>query len=127
MDTDRTVSSDDEIDYSVKPDFYDSNLDDRDEVWVHKRRKDVTTDAVLSCPACLNMVCIDCQRHEKYVTQYRAMFVFNCKIKEIEVKHAENAKPEELLWPVCCAVCDTKLGVFDQDEVYHFFDVLPSN
>lgn len=67
------------------------------------------------------------------------MFVFNCKIKEIEVRHAEKVKPmnteecsngvvnDELLWPVCCAVCDTKLGVFDKDEVYHFFDVLPSN
>lgn len=72
-----SVSSDDEIDYSVKPDFYDSNLDDRDEVWVHKRRKDVTTDAVLSCPACLNMVCIDCQRYRTVNHMYSFLISFS--------------------------------------------------
>jgi hypothetical protein len=33
------------------------------------------SDAVLSCPACFNIVCMDCQRHEKYADQFRAMFV----------------------------------------------------
>jgi len=35
------------------------------------------SDAVLSCPCCLNVVCMDCQAHEKYTNQYRAMFVMN--------------------------------------------------
>ena len=36
-----------------------------------------TSDAVLSCPRCFNIVCMDCQQHEKYANQYRAMFVMN--------------------------------------------------
>jgi hypothetical protein len=35
------------------------------------------SDAVLSCPCCLQIVCMDCQRHERYTNQYRAMFVMN--------------------------------------------------
>lgn len=35
------------------------------------------SDAVLSCPCCLQIVCMDCQRHERYSNQYRAMFVMN--------------------------------------------------
>lgn len=35
------------------------------------------TDAVLSCPRCFTTVCMDCQQHEKYANQYRAMFVMN--------------------------------------------------
>jgi hypothetical protein len=56
------VSSDDEIDYSVEPEFYDPDLDDVDERWVSKQRKGRTSDAVLSCPACFTTLCLDCQR-----------------------------------------------------------------
>jgi hypothetical protein len=42
------------------------------------------TDAVLNCPCCMTTLCMDCQRHEKYQTQYRAMFVSSCKINEEE-------------------------------------------
>jgi E2F-associated phosphoprotein len=56
------VSSDDEIDYSVEPEFYDPNLDDVDELWVNKQRKSKKSDAVLSCPACFTTLCLDCQR-----------------------------------------------------------------
>lgn len=35
------------------------------------------SDAILSCPCCFQIVCMDCQRHEKYTNQYRAMFVMN--------------------------------------------------
>jgi hypothetical protein len=34
---------------------------------------------MLSCPLCFTTVCIDCQQHELYETQFRAMFVMNCK------------------------------------------------
>lgn len=33
------------------------------------------SDAVLSCPCCFNIVCMDCQKHKRYANQYRAMFV----------------------------------------------------
>lgn len=31
---------------------------------------------------------------------------------------------EDLFYPVQCSVCSLNVGVFDHDEVYHFFDVL---
>ncbi|WOL07217.1 E2F-associated phosphoprotein [Canna indica] len=141
------VSSDDEIDYSIEPEFYGPNIDDKDELWVHKQRKGQTSDAVLSCPACFTTLCLDCQRHEKYVTQYRAMFVINCKVitdqilretkpkraprRSKDCKHSvasnEATQSDEIFRPVCCSVCLTEVGVYDKDEVYHFFDVIPSN
>ena len=36
-----------------------------------------SSDAVLSCPCCLQIVCMDCQSHERYSNQFRAMFVMN--------------------------------------------------
>nr|CAD1843616.1 unnamed protein product [Ananas comosus var. bracteatus] len=152
------VSSDDEIDYSVKPEFYDPNIDDIDEKWAHKQRKGRSSDAILSCPACFTTLCLDCQRydflslrmsvrvlntlvrHEKYVTQYRAMFVRNCKVRTDQIlrpakrkgkkskARSDSGKPEEEVFrPVCCSVCSTEVGVLDEEEVYHFFNVIPSN
>ncbi|KAJ4710476.1 E2F-associated phosphoprotein-like [Melia azedarach] len=139
----QTVSDDDEIDYSVKPEFYDSDLDNKDELWIQKRRKGCSSDAVLSCPACFTTLCLECQRHEKYLTQYRAIFVVNCKIESGQVQqitpkpkkgkrrresreYEANPAGDELFKPVSCSVCSTKVGVIDKDEVYHFFNVLPS-
>ena len=36
-----------------------------------------TSDAILSCPRCFTTVCMDCQQHETYANQFRAMFVMN--------------------------------------------------
>jgi hypothetical protein len=36
-----------------------------------------TSDAILSCPRCFTTVCMDCQQHERYANQFRAMFVMN--------------------------------------------------
>ena len=57
-----SVSDDDEIDYSTKPEFYDPDLDDKDELWVQNKRKGPISDAVLSCPACFTTLCLECQR-----------------------------------------------------------------
>lgn len=38
------------------------------------------SDAVLSCPCCFAIVCMDCQRHVKYENQYRAMFVMGIEV-----------------------------------------------
>ncbi|XP_070043952.1 uncharacterized protein [Nicotiana tomentosiformis] len=129
----QTVSDDDEIDYSVKPEFYDSELDDKDELWVQKKRGGRTSDAILNCPACFTTLCLDCQRHEKNVTQYRAMFVVNCKIKSEQVAQLGNKRKRgkkgrgsgaaeadsdmgETSKHVCCSVCSTDVGVIDEDE-----------
>ncbi|KAH9288634.1 hypothetical protein KI387_032751, partial [Taxus chinensis] len=132
-------SDDDEIDYSVKPQFYDPCSDDRDEAWVERRRKGRKSDALLTCPACFTTLCVACQRHEKYVTQYRAMFVLNCKIvdnqrlrlpADCKRKRTDKKKsrgqfrrksdnlPEttdeilkdEVFKPVCCSVCQTEVA-----------------
>ncbi|XP_060938097.1 E2F-associated phosphoprotein [Limanda limanda] len=84
--------------------LYDPDKDDRDQAWVDARRRGYnsrkrpagskqsrqaqslpTSDAILNCPACMTMLCLDCQRHENYRTQYRAMFVMNCTVKRDEV------------------------------------------
>ncbi|KAF7827467.1 E2F-associated phosphoprotein [Senna tora] len=142
----QTFSDDDEIDYTIKPEFYDSDLDDKDELWVHEKRRGRDSDAVLSCPACFTTLCLECQRHEKYVTQYRAVFVVNCKVENDQVLRKNNSRAKkgkrgtkaidegeehspntETFKKVCCSVCLTEVGVFDEDEVYHFLNVLPSD
>ncbi|XP_020212270.1 E2F-associated phosphoprotein [Cajanus cajan] len=141
----QTVSDDDEIDYTTKPEFYDPELDNKDERWIDKKRHGCDSDAVLSCPACFTTLCLECQRHEKYLTQYRAIFVVNCKIGNDKVLRQNNSRSRkrnrgtegfdgddarstdiETFKQVCCSVCSTEVGVIDQDEVYHFYNVLPS-
>ena len=193
-----------------------------------------TSDAVLNCPACMTLLCLDCQRylqavsldfpwayvffylwivriffvipllddilrcgcpstpllignitctknsdsevifrrHDIYRHQYRAMFVQNCTAqadeilrypsvaaatrgnrnkkqkKSVGVKAEEEHVPErtatvgstgdanplpndgetgdDIYHPVKCDVCNTEVGVYDRDEVYHFFNVLAS-
>jgi len=111
----------------------------------------IRSDAILNCPACMVTVCIDCQRHEIYKTQYRAMFVMHCKVDRSELlryekKHRGKKKKMqdcagrlvpaecdgngdtdiELFNPVKCTECGTVLAVYDSDEVYHFFNILAS-
>ncbi|XP_073339707.1 E2F-associated phosphoprotein isoform X2 [Pagrus major] len=95
----RTIPTNDEL-------LYDPDEDDRDQAWVDARRRQYacrrrpaassrsqprqaqglpSSDAVLNCPACMTTLCLDCQRHDKYRTQYRAMFVMNCTVKRDEV------------------------------------------
>ncbi|CAI0415414.1 unnamed protein product [Linum tenue] len=143
-------SSDEEIDYSVKPEFYDPKLDERDEAWVGKQRRgNRRSDAVLSCPACFTTVSLQSQRHERYVTQYRAVAVMNCNVEsrgdQMAVDGTEEGggrgKPASRVGSgrrssegsnsssvdrVGCSVCDTQVGVRDEEEVYHFFNVIPS-
>ena len=77
------------------------------------------------------------------MTQYRAIFVVNCKVDSNKVQHSHQ-KPKrnkrsreagenqavladgETFKAVCCSVCSTEVGVIDEDDVYHFFNVLPS-
>lgn len=59
--------------------LYDSEADEQDQKWVEQQRQGRRSDAILSCPGCLTTVCVDCQRHEYITTQYRAMFVTNCR------------------------------------------------
>lgn len=145
--------------------LYDPEKDDRDQAWVDTKRRGYhgiglqrpcqkqqpvpNSDAVLNCPACMTTLCLDCQRHESYKTQYRAMFVMNCSVNREEVlryKNPENRKKkrgakkmrsnsgdpaemeaEEIYHPVMCTECSTEVAVYDKDEVFHFFNVLASH
>ena len=64
--------------------LYNPDADEEDEKWMasqsksHKKAK--MSDAVLNCPACMTVICVDCQRHATYQHQYRAMFTMNCTV-----------------------------------------------
>lgn len=141
--------------------LYDPQSDESDQKWIDNERRvarsvstthnisDVSggrvgvavSDATLNCPACLTQVCLDCQRHDVYRTQYRAMFVRNCRIdfnqrlqfKDKSKKRRRNANQisettsaVDIYHPVFCEICNTQIAVYDSEEVYHFFHVLAS-
>jgi E2F-associated phosphoprotein len=109
-----------------------------------------SSDAVLSCPCCFRIVCMDCQRHERYQNQYRAMFVMNIVVKWDEKlvfdeqrgkglvpmmedpstisNSSHNLSPEQdFYYKVCCDYCSTHVAALDmKDEVYHFFGCMAS-
>ncbi|KAF8947890.1 hypothetical protein BGZ47_007423 [Haplosporangium gracile] len=159
--------------------LYDPDEDDRDENWLIKkisanrpsgcRPEDIWTDAILSCPMCLTQLCFDCQQHEVYTHQFRAMFVEHCRVVETErlrfsnvpmkannnnrskkvnksesslstssqgstvvENEAQQFKPsvdddqDAVYNPVVCEICNTKVALMDQDEVFHFFNIIPT-
>jgi hypothetical protein len=102
----------------TRPDDWTS---DRNDPLTRPRR----SDAVLSCPCCFTPLCYDCQRHDVYLSQYRAMFVTDeCTARLTESRTYEG----DQYHPVHCAICETEVGVFEPaDELYHFFNVIPGN
>ena len=56
-----------------------------------------TSDAILSCPRCFNTVCMDCQQHERYANQYRAMFVMNIGKCNIQFRTIYIIEPNECM------------------------------
>ncbi|XP_012937391.1 tubulin polyglutamylase ttll6 isoform X3 [Aplysia californica] len=93
--------------------LYDPDMDDEDQKWVDrqrqshrnilgvgkstgkKKKKMPNSDALLDCPACLTTLCIDCQRHETYKHQYRAMFVMNCSVDRSETLTCPEQAPKK--------------------------------
>jgi len=150
----RVVKSNDEL-------LYDPNEDDEDQAWVDDVRRSyqqsniqstnktivsdlkplANSDAVLNCPACFTPVCLDCQRHELYHQQYRAMFVLNCTVVtdqklRFPLKNKKKGgrkkkmvvdDPNEEFHPVKCDECGTEIAMYDKEEIYHFFNVLASH
>ncbi|XP_065109852.1 E2F-associated phosphoprotein [Paramisgurnus dabryanus] len=142
----RSVLTNDEL-------FYDPDEDDRDQAWVDARRRGYqrrmpqsmkrknktqglpSSDAVLNCPACMTTLCLDCQRHEKYRTQYRAMFVMNCSVNKEEVlryktanKRKQNRRRNKAQQDPAAAgaemetdagLTDVRLAGMDEEEIYH--------
>lgn len=157
----RRVMEDDEL-------FYDPKMDEQDQAWVDIQKSKNRpmdsklgstdgghtghaaapaaagppgSDATLQCPACLTTLCFDCQQHEHYAGQYRAMFVVNCNpdvSETLTFKEAKTGKRRskaerlddqatakaEMFFPVKCNDCKTVVAVYDSDEIYHFFNVI---
>eukprot|EP00808_Paulinella_micropora_P023898 g43449.t1 len=124
---DADSDDDDELEPKEDP-LYDPEQDEKDETWVAKRRRGRHTDAILTCPACFAIVCSDCQRHTKYTSQFRAMFVQNCTVDKARQQRPliGDDDPNMKYWVVLCSDCKTHIGVMDSDEVYHFHNVLES-
>lgn len=135
---------------------YHSGADDEDERWLMRQpfssclnspQRRRASDAVLNCSLCFSLLTVDCQRHEVYKTQYRAMFVTNCRIcfdepmdnysqggqsaghrELIEVSSSRQLLAEPRFWTVRCAECDCEVAAFEEgDEVYHFFNTFASH
>ncbi|KAJ3157477.1 hypothetical protein HDU86_003369 [Geranomyces michiganensis] len=132
--------------------FYDPAADSDDEEWLKKRiNKNRATKGLpprkqsspsLACPMCLTPVCHDCQQHDRYEGQFRAMFFENCIVDTEEVQYypkaGQRSKPpastanndggvqtdDDAFWPVRCEICATQVGVMDAEEVVHFFHVI---
>ncbi|CAG8563417.1 5001_t:CDS:2 [Diversispora eburnea] len=119
--------------------LYDPHMDEDDERWLENKitqynnpstkaeknknsnnSPDIIsgTDAIISCPMCFTNLSYHTQRHEIYVHQYRAIFVENCNV----------IQSEQLIYQdrPLCAICGTKVAVIDQEEVYHFFNIIES-
>ncbi|VDM24958.1 unnamed protein product [Hydatigera taeniaeformis] len=125
--------------------FYDSDEDKINAEFTKHLQKvsqggdlgDGKTDAILNCPGCMSLLCLNCQRHSKYKTQYRTMFTFNCKVAEDEVicpplndqnaNAGEDSSDRSVYKRVLCEICDTPVGLLDSEGVYHLFGVLASH
>ncbi|KAF9574984.1 hypothetical protein EC968_004744 [Mortierella alpina] len=44
-----------------------------------------------------------------------------------EFKPSQDDDAEAVYHPVVCEICNTKVALMDQDEVYHFFNVIPTS
>lgn len=131
-------------------DLYDPYVDDRNEEWlvkkVGKQTKSnssdtnaddtsiMSSDAIISCPMCFTVLSYQTQRHERYPTQYRAIFVENVKVSTTErlvtkppknINRMMSEQGNTTFRPVECAICGTHVAVIEEDEeIYHFFQVI---
>jgi len=129
-----TSSATEEKEHASRVEFYDEGADDADEeVMARASAGARATDATLSCPGCFTTVSARCQRHVKYATQYRAIFAMNVAVEDASAlvrggggKRGSDENERERYREVKCASCGVVVGVMDEDEVYHFFNVIPS-
>lgn len=63
-------------------------------------------------------------RHEKYADQFRAMFVHNCHTVPGERYKMKGDSGDEYYQKVTCETCGIQVAMLDEDEVYHFFNVV---
>lgn len=132
-------SSGDELERLPPDPLYDKTADECDEQWVQRNllpeaqsSGDLDTSYRLTCPCCFTLLCLQCQPHEEYVGQFRAVFVQNCVVTEnetlrVKIDSSDDDMPadeSEMYRPVSCSICDTEVAVLDKDDVYHFCNIL---
>ncbi|RZC63953.1 hypothetical protein C5167_025693 [Papaver somniferum] len=59
-----------------------------------RERKGRDSVAFPTCPTCFTTLFLACKKHEKYLTQYIAVFVGNCKIKISQILRRSYHKPK---------------------------------
>ena len=123
--------------------LYDEHADSEDEAWVQRhilnmrvqddnglKPSERDDDHSVSCPCCFRMLSMQCQAHEKFEGQFRAILVNNCRVIEGERLVVEEegrkicAEERDVYRAVACANCGTEVAVLDQDDVYHFCNVI---
>ena len=60
--------------------------------------KPVLPPQILNCPSCMTTLCLDCQRHERHLNQFRAMFVMNMYVNHDEVLEFKEPAKKEPKW-----------------------------
>jgi E2F-associated phosphoprotein len=117
--------------------LYDARADDSDARWVQSHlvyeSMPGENEQQLHCPSCFALLSLQCQPHEYYAGQFRAVFVQNCVVNtsetvrvrvEEDTKKREGATEGEEYRPVSCKKCFTDVAVLDREEVYHFCNVM---
>ncbi len=106
--------------------FYDEHADSEDERWVRENlmsrpSKDGDDRYQLTCPSCFVLLCVQCQPHERYTGQFRALDARNCVVKEGD---DANIQPQgQGLKKVVCKECETDVAVLQKDGTYIFCNV----
>ena len=59
-------------------------------------------------------------------TKHRSKRRCNEETESALADTAANTASDDVYHPVVCSVCNSEVGVYDKDEVYHFFNVLAS-
>ncbi|KAI8326716.1 hypothetical protein EDC96DRAFT_453870, partial [Choanephora cucurbitarum] len=101
--------------------LYDPDMDDRDEAWVLKQIDLVKGNKSQMTIHRTHLF----HRHERYADQFRAMFVRNCHTVPGErYKMKSEDGQDEYYAKVTCETCGIHVAMLDEDEVYHFFNVV---
>jgi hypothetical protein len=87
-----------------------------------KNKEVSTTQAILSCPGCFCLICEECQRHENQFNRWRSLEAIDCTIGDETIYDSETTYYRK----VFCTNCGTQVGALDEEEIYHFFGILPS-
>merc|ERR1712110_45151 len=135
--------------FGLKEDpFFDNEADEEDEKFAKSKnyQKADKSDAIISCPNCFTVLCVDCQQHTKYKDQYRAMFVRESvkiipdkivKFRKLDnfgrkrKKGKEDHKlPENEVFDfykqAVCENCKNEVAVQDSEEIFHFYNCIAS-